>query len=105
MARDRVTQRPFREELPRLLEARKLTLRSLAREIGGVDHSYLSRMLSGKTSVNVRHAESIARHLGLPVGYFPEVREAAVMEAIRKNPRLRDELYFKRVEKRRTPRR
>ena len=77
-----------------------MTLRALAREVGGVDHSYLSRMLNRKTAVNVHHAKRIARHLGLPADYFPEVREAAVIEAVRTSPRLRDAVYFERVQKR-----
>jgi transcriptional regulator with XRE-family HTH domain len=99
MARRQVTNRPFPEELQRLLEERKLTLRALAREVGGLDHSYLSRMISRKTPVNVRHAQRIARHLGLPPDYFSEVREAAVIEAVQAHPRLRDAIYFKHVRK------
>jgi transcriptional regulator with XRE-family HTH domain len=95
-----VTDRPFPDELPRLLDEKGLTLRALAREVGGIDHSYLSRMLYRRTAVNVRHAERIARALGLPPDYFPEVREAAVVEAVRKNPRLRDSIYFDQIVKR-----
>lgn len=97
MARAEVGNRPFPEELPRLLEKRKMALRALAREVGGVDHSYLSRMISGKVRVNSQHAERIARYLGLPADYFPEVREARVIEAVRENPRLRDSIYFERL--------
>jgi transcriptional regulator with XRE-family HTH domain len=95
-----VTTRSFPEELPRLLKGKGLTLRGLSREVGGIDHAYLSRMISRKTAVNVRHAERIAKVLGLPPDYFPEVREAAVVDAVRKNPRLRDAIYFERVLKR-----
>jgi hypothetical protein len=31
--------------------------------------------------------------LNLPPGYFPEVREAAVVERLRADPELRDKLY------------
>jgi hypothetical protein len=64
--------------MPRLLRERKETLRALARVVSGVDHSYLSTMVGGKTSVNAFHVERIALYLGLPHDYFPEVREAAV---------------------------
>jgi transcriptional regulator with XRE-family HTH domain len=101
MARKQVTQRPFPDELPRLLTARKMTLRALAGEVGRLDHGYLSRMINRKVPVNVQHAERIARHLGLVADYFPEVREAAVIDAIRKNSRLRDSIYFDRLQKRR----
>jgi transcriptional regulator with XRE-family HTH domain len=96
-----VTNRPFPDELPRLLEEKGMTLRALAREVGGIDHAYLSRMLSRKTAVNVRHAERIAVHLGLPRDYFPEAREAKVIEEVKRNSRLRDEIYFEKVTRRR----
>ena len=95
----KATDRAFPDELPRLLEKRKVTLRGLVREVGGLDHAYLSRMLSRKTPVNVQHVKRIAQHLGLPGDYFPEVREAAVIEAVRARPRLRDSIYFKEVRK------
>ena len=91
------TNRSFASELPRLLKQRKLTLRAIARDVGGVDHAYLSRMINGKTPVNAGHAQRIARHLGLPADYFPEVREAAVINAVHSRPRLRDEIYFERL--------
>lgn len=97
-----VTNNPFSSELPKLLERRGMTLRALAREVGGLDHAYLSRMLNGKTPINVRHAMAITRHLGLPADYFPEVREALVVAAIQKSPRLRDAIYFERVARRRS---
>jgi hypothetical protein len=56
-------------------------------------------MIGGQVAVNVRHVRSIARELGLPEDYFPEVREAAVMDAIRRKPRLRDEIYYERVKR------
>jgi hypothetical protein len=51
--------------------------------------------------VNPRHAERIARHLDLPDDYFPEVREARVLDVVRRDARLRDEIYFSKVRKRR----
>jgi hypothetical protein len=99
VAAPKLTNRSFRDELPELLEARDLTLRALAREVGALDHGYLSRMLSGKAAVNVRHAERIARRLGLPPDYFPEVREARVVAAISKSPRLRDWIYFEKIKR------
>jgi plasmid maintenance system antidote protein VapI len=102
VARRDVTNRPFPEELPRVLAERKESLRALARAIGGIDHAYLSRMVSGQASVNPRHAERIAVHLGLPSDYFPEVREAAVIAAVQARPRLRDKVYFEHVRTRRS---
>ena len=88
-----VTTRPVTEELPRLLASRGLTQRALARELGGFDHAYLSRMLSGKAPPNSDHLARIATYLGLRADFFAEVREARLINAIRANPRLRDELY------------
>lgn len=96
----RFTNQPFTKELPRLLEERGVALRALARDIGGLDHAYLSRMVRGQLPVNVQHVRRIARHLGLPVDYFPEVREAEVIAALRRRPKLRDEIYFERIKKR-----
>ena len=39
----------------------------------------------------------IGQALELPPGYFPEQREAAVIQMIKRNPALRDKLY-KRVD-------
>jgi hypothetical protein len=50
--------------------------------------------------VNVSHAENIARFFGLRTDYFGEVREARVIEAIRRTPELRDSIYFERVRRR-----
>lgn len=101
VSRPGTTNRPFTVELPRLLEKQGITLRALARDIGGVDHAYLSRMIRGQVPVNVQHVRRIARTLGLPEDYFPEVREAEVVAAIRRKPKFRDELYFERVKRKR----
>jgi hypothetical protein len=37
----------------------------------------------------------VARAFGLPEDYFPEFREAFVVNAVRQNAKLRDELYRK----------
>lgn len=50
-------------------------------------------MLNGKAPINVQHAERIAGALGLPPDYFKEVREARVIAAVRRSPRLRDRIY------------
>ncbi len=94
---ENTTNRSFADELPKILEKREMTLRALAREVGGLDHAYLSRMLSGKAQVNPAHAERVSRYLGLPGDYFPEVREARVIDAVRRSARLRDSVYFERV--------
>ena len=95
------TARPFKEELPELLRERGLTLRGLARDLGGVDHAYLSRMIHGQVAVNAAQVHRISTHLGLPDDYFPEVRQARTIEAIREDPELRDEIYFRFLGRRR----
>ena len=80
-----------------------MSLRSLAQEVGGVDHSYLSRMLRGSAPVHVGHAERIARYLELPPDYFPEIREGRVLDAVRADPKLRDKVYGRYVDKKKQP--
>ena len=90
----RRTNTPFVQELPRLLKEQGLSTRKLAEAIG-VNPSHLSRVLRGvdyKTpslSLISRSAEA----LGLEPDYFPDVREEAVISAIRADPGLRDRLY------------
>jgi len=96
----RTTKRPFARELPDLLRSRGLTLRSLAREVGGLDHAYLSRMINGNAPINIDHVRRISRHLELGDDYFPELREAEVVKAIREDPDLRDEVFAKVMRRR-----
>jgi len=69
-------------------------LRGLASRIG-VNTSYLSRALSKQNSIPIsgRRAGEIAVALGLPRDYFPEYREMLALDAVRHNPRLRDDIY------------
>ena len=94
MPEPRRTSRALADELPRLLEERGLTLRGLAR-LAGVDHAHLSRVLRhqpGKRP-SADLARRIAQALELPEDFFPEAREGLVVEHVRRNPKLRDELY------------
>jgi transcriptional regulator with XRE-family HTH domain len=90
----RRTNTPFVQELPRLLKEQGLSTRKLAEAVG-VSPSHLSRVLRGvdyKTpslSLMTRSADA----LGMEPDYFPDVREAAVISAIRADPGLRDRLY------------
>jgi transcriptional regulator with XRE-family HTH domain len=94
VAHPRRTSSPLADELPRLLREKGLTLRGLAR-VAGVNHSHLSRMIrhdrGQRPSADL--AERIAEALDLPRGFFPESREAVVVEEVRRNGDLRDELY------------
>jgi transcriptional regulator with XRE-family HTH domain len=96
-----INRKAFAEALPPLLMERKLSLRGLAQAVGGVDHAYLSRMLRGDAPVHVGHAERIARYLELPPDFFPEIREAQVFGPVRADPKLRDKIHRRYVQKRR----
>lgn len=92
--RDR-TQRPFVEELPALLRERRMSLRELGRQVDVTD-SHLSRLLRGvgyRTKPSKELARRVAVALGLEPDYFLEYREAVVIEAVRTDRRLREELY------------
>jgi transcriptional regulator with XRE-family HTH domain len=88
------TQRTLREELPKLLAERQLSLRTLASRVG-VNQSYLSRVLGARGSrpASADIARRIAEALELPPDYFPEAREDEVVAAVRADPALRDKIY------------
>lgn len=90
------TYEPVAEALPKLLAEREMSVRALAKAIG-VDQSYLSRILGTGDPKQERRASAevaalIAEALGLPEDYFPEYREATVIEAVRSDGRLRDRI-------------
>jgi transcriptional regulator with XRE-family HTH domain len=57
--------------------------------------SHLSRVLRGadRTRPSTDLIRRVAEALDLPAGYFPELREAAVIERVKSDPELRDQLY------------
>lgn len=88
------TEEPFVEAVPRLLKEHGLSLRALARE-AGVSHSFLSRVLRERDykRAGPELARRTAIALDLPADYFAEYREGVVIDEIRRNPRLRNDLY------------
>jgi transcriptional regulator with XRE-family HTH domain len=88
------TDTPFIEELPRLLHDRGMSLRALAATIG-ISDSHLSRVLrrADYKTPSPDLTRKVARALGLPPDYFLEFREAYVIERIRSDPKLRNDLY------------
>jgi transcriptional regulator with XRE-family HTH domain len=82
----------FRDELPRLLEAKTMSARQLAAAVG-VDQSYLVAVLAGRRSPSRRLLEGTAAALGLPAEYFREYREAVVLEQIKIDPDLLDRCF------------
>jgi len=92
MAQER-TNTPFATEVRRLLDEQGMSTRALAAR-AGVSQPYLSRLLRGvKKSPGLEVARAVARALSKPDDYFPEVREALLVDKIKKTPRLRDRLY------------
>lgn len=90
------TDRPFVVEVPRLLRERGWSIRELARRAGVTD-AHLSRVLrrANYKTPSGDLARRVASALDLPDDYFPEYREAFVIEQLKKDPRFRDELYRK----------
>jgi transcriptional regulator with XRE-family HTH domain len=88
------TNRPFADEVPRLLEERGWSIRHLAIE-AGVERGYLWKVIRrrGYKTPSVRLAEAVAAALGLPPDYFPEYREGVVVERVRRDGRLRDDVF------------
>jgi transcriptional regulator with XRE-family HTH domain len=88
------SDKAFAEELPRLLAERGLSQRKLAQMID-LNPSHLSRVLRGadRTHPSIDLIQRITEALDLPACYFPELREAAVIAEVKKDPQLRDQLY------------
>jgi transcriptional regulator with XRE-family HTH domain len=77
-----------------LLAERKLSIRRLAKWAGVTD-AHLSRVLRGVAykTPSRELARRVARALGLPDDYFPEYRQAFVIERIKRDAQLRENLY------------
>lgn len=93
-AGDPRTEQPIRTILPSLLAERSMSLRALGRA-ANVDVAHLSRLLAPASSsaVSTDLVRRITRALDLPAGYFPEEREAQVIDAIRRDGKFRDRLF------------
>jgi len=90
------TDRPFVEELPGLLKERQLSLTKLAQRID-LNPSHLSRVLrrANYKTPSADLTRRVALALDLPPDYFPEYREGLVLERIKTDEALRDELYVR----------
>ena len=71
-----------------------MSLRGLAATIG-ISDSHLSRVLrrADYKTPSPDLTRRVALALGLPPDYFPEFREAYVMDQVRSDPELRNNLY------------
>jgi transcriptional regulator with XRE-family HTH domain len=80
--------------VPRLLQENGWSIRRLSRETGVTD-AHLSRVLrrAAYKTASGELARRIAIAFGLPEDYFPEFREAFVIDQIKRNSGLRDEIY------------
>jgi hypothetical protein len=69
-------------------------MRRLAVE-AGVERAYLWKVIRrrGYKTPSVRMTEAVAIALGLPADYFPEYREGVVVERVKRDPQLRDEVF------------
>lgn len=71
-----------------------MSIRALAAAVG-VSDSHLSRVLrrADYKTPSTDLTKRVAETLGLPSDYFPEFREAYVIERIKGDPKLRNRLY------------
>lgn len=61
----------------------------------GIDPSFFSKALreASYKKLNAEWIATISEMAGLPRNYYPEVREDAVLAAVRSDPVLRDRLF------------
>jgi transcriptional regulator with XRE-family HTH domain len=87
-------ERPFGETWRDWFQREGWSQRQVARG-AGIDSSFFSKALreEGRKRLNPAQIARISSWAGLPVDYFPEVREAAVLDAVRNDPTLRDRLF------------
>lgn len=90
------TDKPFVVEVPRLLRERGWSIRELSRRAGVTD-GHLSRVLrrANYKTPSGDLTRRVAVALDLPEDYFLEYREAFVIDSVRKDARLREQLYGK----------
>lgn len=92
--------KPFREQVTKLLRDRGMSIRALGRAID-VNQAHLSRVLAGregkKPSRELMHRTAAA--LSVEPEQFPEYRAAVVIAAVEQDPDLRDRL-FRNLERR-----
>lgn len=86
--------RPLAESLEALLGERRMSLRELARR-AETSPSHLSRIMRGVDGKRASGAlaSRVATALDLPADHFAEARLAAILEGLRADPKLRDEVY------------
>lgn len=95
------SNRRFVDELPELLREKGLSIREIAGR-AKVSPSHLNRVLRevDYKTPSGELTRRIAVELDLPPDYWPEYREAVVIEQLRADPEFRDEVY-RRLKRRR----
>lgn len=68
-------------------------MRALARELG-VHHAHLSRIASGKAHPTLGLILRSCELLGVGYLELPEMREALIIDRIRRDPKMRDRLFL-----------
>lgn len=89
-----MSDQPFRDAVGELMLERGWSQRELAAAVG-VDPAHISRLLKRNSRLNAtpQLIARVARAFGVDPGYFAEYREWCVLEAVRRNPSLRERLY------------
>ena len=92
------TEAPFRDAVADLMLERGWSQRDLAAAVG-VDPAHISRLLRRGSSLRAtpQLLARVARALELEPEFFVEYREWCVIEAIRRNPSLRERLFARVV--------
>jgi plasmid maintenance system antidote protein VapI len=91
-------EQDFRDAIADLLCERDWSQRELADAVG-VDPAHISRLLKRGSSARAtpQLLARVARAFGLAPEFFVEYREWCVLEAVRSNPSLREQIYARVV--------
>jgi transcriptional regulator with XRE-family HTH domain len=98
VSRPVLSEEPFRDAVAGLLLERGWTQRELAAAVG-VDPAHVSRLLRRGSRVRAtpQLLARVARALDVEPQFFVEYREWCVLEAVRRNPSLRERLFARMV--------
>jgi transcriptional regulator with XRE-family HTH domain len=93
-----VSNQPFHEAVGDLMYERGWSQRDLSAAVG-VDPAHISRLLKrgSRLRATPELLARVARAFDLQPEFFAEYREWCVLEALRRNPTLRERLYTRLV--------
>src|SRR5215203_1334483 len=94
MSKPRVTEAAFRDAVGELMLERGWSQRELAAVVG-VDPAHVSRLLKRGSALRATPQLMVrfARAFDVDPEFFVEYREWCVLEAVRRNPTLRERLF------------